>query len=302
MTSTPTTDPAQALAEGRARVADTFRAALAGAVRDKAAGLKAVRELGLTLDHVRGVPSGLTNAELASGFLAQGDIPAARAVADTAGRRAQLLAAARGLPVADVQPGATRRFRNDGRNPWKIVGAGFSHRGGVHDIGGISTELRRVAATLGIKSWAGEYRQKNNSNGVPTVSFGAEMEGLGGSNSRWQYAIDVPSVGYRVNADQVPESVLGGPNVKGSANDATELCLDADTLGAASIVIVTGGPMGEYTFLTPVRAEWVVAFRRVYFDPGDEWRAPLEGPWRGVDQAGAIRALLEKYGEFTFPE
>jgi hypothetical protein len=36
--------------------------------------------------------------------------------------------------------------------------------------------------------------------------------------------------------------------------------------------------------------------------PGDEWRAPIESPWRTVDQAGAVRGLLEKYGEFTFPE
>ncbi len=302
MTQTPVADPAESLARGRVKVAETLRARLADAVRERAPRLTAVGELGLTLDQVRGVPSSLTDAELRSGFLEQSAIPAAQAVTDAAGRRGPLLAAGRSLPVADVQTGPMRRFRNDGRNPWKILGVGFSHRGGIHDIGGISAELRRVAAELGIKSWAGEYRQKNNSNGVPTVSFGAEMEGLGGSNSRWQYAIDVPSVSYRVDADKVPASVLGGPNRAGGDSDATELCLDADTLGAASIVIVTGGPMGEYTFLTPVRAEWIVAFRRIYFDPGDEWRAPVEGPWRSVGQAGAVRALLEKYGEFTFPE
>jgi hypothetical protein len=302
MTELPVADPAQDLARGRAEVAETCRTRLVGEVAGKAGSLAAVRGLGLGLDQVVGLPGSLTAGELEIGFLPERAIPAAKSVADTAARRRQLLTAAKQVPAADIQPGANRRFRNDGRNPWSIIGVGFKHRTIPQDIGTVGKELRQVAADHGIKSWAGNYRQKNNNMGVPAISFGAEMEGLGGSNSRWQYAIDLPGVSYRKNADDVPDTVLGGPNKKGSASDATELCLDADTVDGASIVIVTGGPMGEVTFLTPVLPEWVVAFRRVYFDSGDEWREPFEGLWRTVDQAGTVRALLEKYDEFTFPE
>lgn len=279
----------------RSRIAELF-------AEEAATKLKAVGEEKFTLDQILGVSSSLTRLNLADLFLEQGEIPAENKVSNTANRRAPLIAAAAKLAVGAFDPAEGRVFRDDGRNPWKIVGFGFKHRTIAQDTGTVAQTLRAVAATSGIASWAHNYHLKNDSEGVPTISTALLNEGSGASNSGWQYAISVPPLPNRFDVQALTQQVLGGPNKPGGENDNTVLLMDADTVDAASVIAIQGGPMNEFTFLSAIKPEWVVGFRRLNFAAGEEWRVPFERPWRNADQANDIKALLESADEFNFTE
>lgn len=254
---------------------------------------------GYTVDDM--IRGDVTTNHLNDGFLPADAIPTTRVVFDTTRRRMPVFKAMRDIPVATFGPGAGRVFRDDNRNPWKIMVDGFQHRSIAQDMTTVAGSLRNVAATMGVVTWAHIYHQSANGNGVPTVSTAFQDEGVGVSKD-WQYAITLPTLSHQFRLAHMTTTVLGGPNLAGGLDDETTLLMDAATLDATSIVAISGGPMNEFTFLTPVKPEWIVGFRRKNAINEYAWRAPFEHEWRSVANAAAIRAILEQVDEFGFPE
>jgi hypothetical protein len=265
--------------------------------------LRRIAEAGYyTAADILGHAGDLTRAQLFDGFLADAEIPTARVVFDTTTRRVPLLTAMARITVTPFPPAEGRRFRDDGRNPWKIMESGFRHRKIGQDPAEVIAALRTVAATLGISSWAHSYHLDNDGRGVPTISTAPQDSSSGASNARWQYAITLPDLPYSYPAQELTDTILGGPNIAGGQNDNTRLLMDAANLGAATNIAISGGPINEFTFLTAISPDWIVGFRRLSVEGAHDWRSAFEQQWRAVADAPAIKALLEVANEFTFPE
>jgi hypothetical protein len=265
--------------------------------------LRQIGEAGYyTADEILGQAAVLTRAQMLDDFLTDDTIPTARVVFDTTTRRIPLLTAMAKIAVTDFSPAGGRRFRDDGRNPWKILESGFRHRTINQDPATVIAALRNVAATMGISTWAHVYHQTNGGNGVPTISTAEQNAGSGASNAGWQYAITLPDLPHSYAVQDLTATILGGPNIAGGENDNTRLLLDAPLLGNATNIAISGGPMNEFTFLTAVRPDWIVGFRRLSVQGDLAWRSVFEQEWRAVAAAPAIKALLESANEFTFPE
>ncbi|HEX4701016.1 MAG TPA: hypothetical protein VH352_02715 [Pseudonocardiaceae bacterium] len=267
--------------------------------------LRRIAEAGYAnADEILGPSAVLTRSQMLGGFLAQDNIPTARTVFDTTARRDRLLAAMERIPVAEFGQGAGRVFRDDGRNPWNtILQDGFRHRSIAADAATVIAGLRAAAATMGISAWANFYHISNIGNGVPTVSTARNPNASSGAtNAGWQYAIAVPNLPHVYPVQDLTVTILGSANIAGGEHDNTELLMDAPLLGGATNIAISGGPMDEFTFLTAIRPEWIVGFRRQSVQGELAWRTPFEQQWRAVADAPAIRAILEEAGEFTFPE
>jgi hypothetical protein len=187
-------------------------------------------------------------------------------------------------------------FRADGRSPWTIrMQGGFSHfQGG--NIGLVRSGIRSFALQQNLRGWLSKYRLQKKNEGMPTISSG-EMpdDASGASNARWQYAISFDLTEYSLTAetlgidDYPPEKVVYDDH----------LWMNAPTLEAATEVVISGGPLNEYTFLTPIGLDRIVAY--VLLTDGPKY---LLGVWRPFNSGdlSAYQDVLMRYGEFNFKE
>jgi hypothetical protein len=177
-----------------------------------------------------------------------------------------------------------------GQQPWDLLGTGFVHRAGPPGNELVKDYLRRFYERTGEggDSIVGAYRISNsNSLDAPLISTGPEKgERQGSSSAIWSFGIRVPALSQVT--PEVFESTFGFAP-KGMKN--TALLTDTGTIDGASHVVFRGGGLGEFTWLTPLPADWIFAYIR------------LEGPlwlrrWRPFE-AGAIaryKSAVEEAG------
>lgn len=183
------------------------------------------------------------------------------------------------------------RAAGKGQEPWELFGVGFQHRSGVPSADAVKDYLRQFYHPdgEGADTIVQNYRITNTTKmGAPLISTGPEKGGRQGSSGAiWSYGIQMPAL-TEVTGDVIASTFGFAPNGLGK----TKLLTDTGTIDGAQYVVFFGGGLGEYTWLTPIPSDWVVAFYRIQ---GQPWQQR----WRPFDNTviNHYKTTVEAYGQ-----